>query len=195
MHVLDLTFALVCQVSAFRRAKSKLGVGKEDQFSYGQSVGPSGVIAVDVPNYQHHAQRQQALQQALQQAQMAGQAVPQLPTPFAAAQVPLPDDNEGAGAHMPFSKAGSILLTDHSKTIADIVAGTAARPSPLPLQRQSQVPGQASAAPVTTRLGSAPPCIKRISAPGIRLGSSMLPHHKSAPGLGNSTFCGQLELL
>ena len=172
--------ALICKVSAYRRAKSKLGVGIEDRFSYGQSVGPSGVIAVDVPNYQHHAQRQQALQQA----RVVGQRVPQLPTPFAAAQVPLPDDDEGPGGNMLLSRAGSIPLTDHAKTIADMEGGAAAKRSSTPLQRRSLIPGQASVAPVTTRLGSAPPGIKRFSVPGIRPGSSMLPLHKSAPGLG-----------
>lgn len=173
--------ALVCKVSAYRRAKSRLGVGKEDKFSYGQSVGPSGVIAVDVPNYQHQAQRQQALQQT----RTVRQPAPQLPTPFAAAQVPLPDDDEGPGGNMFPSRAGSIPLTDHAKTIADIAGGAAAKRSSTPLQRRSLVPGQAYAAPVTTRLGSAPPGIKRFSLPGIRPGSSMLPLHRSAPGLGN----------
>ena len=59
------------------RAKSKLGLGKADKFGYGQSVGPSGVISVDVPNYQQHEQRRQTL----------GKSLPKLPTPFAAAQV------------------------------------------------------------------------------------------------------------
>lgn len=172
--------ALVCKVSAFRRAKSKLGVGKEDKFRYGHSVGPSGVIAVDVPNYQHHAQRQQALQQA----RMVGQAVPQLPTPFAAAQVPLPDDVEGVGGNQLVTTVGSIPPTDDVKTIADIAGGAAAKRSSTPFLRQSLVPGQASAAPVTSRMGSAPPGIKRPSALGIRPGSTLLPLHRSAPGLG-----------
>lgn len=187
------TPALVCQVSAYRRVKSRLGVGKEDKFSYGHSVGPTGVISVNVPNYQHHAQRQQAFQQA----QMGGQPVPQLPTPFAAAQVPLPDDGdvEGAGGHMPPSRAGSNPFTDHAKTAA---GGAAAKRTSSHLQRQSLVPGRASAAPVTTRLGSAPPGIKRPSAMGNRLGSS--PHHKSAPGLGNPpsltlSFCSYCPCL
>lgn len=177
--------ALVCKVSAFRRVKSKLGVGKEDKFSYGHSDGPSGVISVNVPNYQHRAQRQQALQQS----RLVAQPVPQLPTPFAAAQVPLPDDDGGAGGDRLLSRAGSTALTDHAKTVADIAA---AKRSSTPLQRQSLVPGQASVAPVTTRLGSAPPGIKRHSAPGIRLGSSLLPLHKSAPGLGTSSSLCQV---
>lgn len=180
---------MFCQVSAYRRAKSKLGVGKEDKFSYGHSVGPTGVISVNVPNYQHHAQRQQALQHTL----VAGQPVPQLPTPFAAAQVPLPtddDDDEGAGGHMPPSRVGSNPFTDHAKTMA---GGAAAKRTSSHLQRQSLLPGQASAAPVTTRLGSAPPGIKRPSAIGIRLGSS--PHHKSAPGLGSPPLLCHLALL
>lgn len=180
--------AFSCKVSAFRRAKSKLGVGKEDKFSYGHSVGPSGVISVDVPNYQHRAQRQQALQQA----RMVGQSVPQLPTPFAAAQVPLPDDDEGVGGNKVVTRVGSIPLTDDAKTIADIVGGAASRRSSTPLLRQALVPGQPSAAPMTSRLGSAPPGIKRPSALGIRPASSLLPLHKSAPGLGkpcSSSVC------
>ena len=179
---------MVCKVSAFRRVKSKLGVGKEDKYGYGHSVGQPGVISVNVPDYQHHAQRHQALQQA----RVIGQPVPQLPTPFAAAQVPLPDDDGGTGGDNLLSRAGSNPLTDHAKTIADMAGG--AKRSSTPLQRQSLVPGQASAAPVTTRLGSAPPGIKRSSAPGIRLGSSLLPLHQSAPGLGKPSSLCQVSL-
>lgn len=180
-----------CKVSAFRRVKSKLGVGKEDKFSYGHSVGPSGVISVDVPNYQHHAQRQQALRQT----QMSYQPMPKLPTPFAAAQMPLPDEQDGAGGRMPLSRAGSISLTDHAKTIAEVTGGASGRRGSLSAQRQALVPGQASVAPVHTRLGSAPPGIKSISVSGIRPGPSLLPHHKSAPGLGMPFFLSCIVVL
>lgn len=175
----------MCKAAAYRRVKSKLGVDKEDKFSYGHSLGPSGVLAVDVPNYQLQDQRRQASQQA----QMAGQQLPQLPTPFAAAQVPLPDDSERGGAHLLHSRAGSMPSTTRPNAMADMADGTAAHHGSIPLLRQSLVPGQASAAPAS-RLGSAPPGIKLKSATAIRRGSSMLPHHKSAPGLGKpSSLC------
>lgn len=187
MYIVDCIYmhAVVCKVAAYRRAKSKLGVGQEDKYSYGHSIGPSGVLAVTVPNYQLQAQRRQALQQA----QMTGQQLPQLPTPFAAAQVPLPDDSEPEGSHLPHSRAGSMPSISHP--LADMAGGTAAHRGSIPLQRQSLVPGHASAAPVTTRLGSAPPGIKVRSASGIRRGSAALPHHKSAPGLGEPPLLQQ----
>ena len=172
--------AVVCKVAAYKRAKSKLGVGQEDKYSYGHSIGPSGVLAVDVPNYQLQAQRRQTLQQA----QMTGQQLPQLPTPFAAAQVPLPDDSEPGETHLPHSRAGSLPSTTHPNASADLAGGTAAQRGSTPLHRQSLVPGHASAAPGASRLGSAPPGIKVKPASGIRRGSSVLPQHKSAPGLG-----------
>ena len=176
------------QVSAFKRVKSRLGVGQEDRFSYGQSVGPNGVLSVDVPNYQLRAQRQQTMQP-----QMTLQPLPKLPTPFAAAQVPLPDDSDGA-RRMSLSRAGSNLLAEHAKTLAAApLMRHSAQRGPLPLRRQSLVPGQASVAPKQSRLGSAPPSIRRLSAPGLTPGPSLLPRHNSAPGLGQP--CCPITLL
>jgi len=88
--------------------KNKLGIGQEDRYDYGHSGGPRGVIAVEVPNYQRHRQRQMPAHIT----GLVGQPLPKLPTPFAAAQVPLPDDNDDPGGHMPLSRAGSIPLAD-----------------------------------------------------------------------------------
>lgn len=169
--------------------KNKLGIGQEDRYDYGQSGGPRGVIAVEVPNYQRHRQRQMPAHIT----GLIGQPLPKLPTPFAAAQVPLPDDNDDLGGHMPLSRAGSIPLADARALahLGDKVKDTSGKRGSVPL-RQALAPGQAAIGGTSNRLGSAPPGIRPRPSfaplPGAAAlglpGAGIAPRHQSAPHLG-----------
>lgn len=185
---------LMCQVRAYSRVKNKFGIGQEDRYSYGHSGGPRGVIAVEVPNYQRRRQHQRTVQNA----KLTGQPLPNLPTPFAAAQVPLPDGNEDITGHMPLSRAGSIpladarMLTPFGKKVGDM----SGKRGSVPLQRQALMAGQAAVAGGSTRLGSAPaPMRPRPSTasllgptPAGLPGASAAPRHHSAPHLGQTSM-------
>lgn len=169
--------------------KNKFGIGQEDRYEYGHSGGPRGVIAVEVPNYQRHRQRQRPAHLT----GLVGQPLPKLPTPFAAAQVPLPDDNDDLGGHMPLSRAGSIPLADARALahLGDKVKDTSGKRGSVPL-RQALTPGQAAVGGMSTRLGSAPPGIRPRPSfaplPGAAAlglpGAGIAPRHQSAPHLG-----------
>ncbi len=175
---------VLCKVRAMNKLKSRLGIGQEDKYRHGHSGGVTGVISVEVPHWQRHVQRPQTAQIA----RLAGRPLPTLPTPFAAAQVPLPDDHEGTGGKMPLSRADSIPLGD-TRTLANVDGDTSGKRSSVPLQRQSLVPGQTAVAGVSTRLGSAPPGLKpRLSLAGVAGGTGPI-RHQSAPGLGKSFTC------
>ncbi|KAL0018632.1 hypothetical protein WJX77_009530 [Trebouxia sp. C0004] len=175
-------------VRAYGRMKNKLGIGQEDRYDYGHSGGPRGVIAVEVPNYQRHWQRQMPAHIT----GLVGQPLPKLPTPFAAAQVPLPDDNDDLGGHMPLSRAGPIPLAD-ARALAhmgDKVKGTSGKRGSVAL-RQALMPGQAAVGGMSTRLGSAPPSIRPRPSfaplPGAAAlglsGAGVAPRYQSAPHL------------
>ena len=172
------------------RVKSRLGIGQEDRYRYGAFGGPTGVISVAVPNYQR---QQQHRRQHLQSAQLTGQPLPNLPTPFAAAQVPLPDDDELSGSQIPHSRAGSIQLRSNPKILVDVVGGTMEKRMSLPLHRQSLVPGQATVAPLNARLGSAPPGSNHPSMPPLP-DAAVAPRYQSAPGIGELFIQPQTSL-
>lgn len=181
--------------------KNKLGMGQEDRYDYGHSGGPRGVITVEVRNYQRHRQRQMPAHLT----GLVGQPLPKLPTPFAAAQVPLPDDNDDLGGLMPLSRAGSIPLAD-ARALAHLgekVKDTSGKRGSVPL-RQALMPGQAAVGGVSNRLGSAPPGIRPRPSfaplPGAAAlglpGAGIAPRHQSAPHLGStSVLCLLLEPL
>ena len=96
--------------------------------------------------------------------------------------MPLPDGDEGIGGQMATSRAASV--GNRSAAVASAIGTAVGKRASTSLLRQSLVPGQTIVAPVSTRLGSAPPGSRaRLSPPGfVHIGDG--PRHQSAPHPG-----------
>lgn len=170
------------QINAVNKVKSTLGVGKPDKFSYGGGTFPNGVITVNVPNYQQH--KQPHVNAPLLH---PGDPLPNLPTPFAAAQVPLPDQKPAADN--PASPFGPTSLR-HGLSLTPSVQkalgprGVSVSPLPQGAVQPSMIRG-------SDRLGSAPPTagptVQPLVQPSVATltPAGKLRRHKSTPHLGN----------
>lgn len=171
---------LFIQVSAVKKVQSSLGIGKPDKYSYGGGTFPNGVITVNVPNYQ---QRHQPVTST--PLLHPGDPLPNLPTPFAAAQVPLPDQ---ASAQDTF--ASPTAAQPHGLTLSPAVenalgpGGISASPVP------PGTAGRASMIRGSGRLGSAPPAagpkMQPMALPPVSTLAGNLKRHRSTPHLGKT---------
>ena len=176
--------SLCIQVSAVNKVKSTLGVGKQDKYSYGGGTFPNGVITVNVPNYQ---QRQQPRPKA--PLLHSADPLPNLPTPFAAAQLPLPDQNsaidslaspaaaEGLTQGLGLSPAVQKALAPRGASVSPNIQGGAGQPATI---RGS---GRLGSAPAT-----AGPKMHSLALPSVATLTTAgnLRRHRSTPHLGKA---------
>ena len=163
--------------------RSTLGVGKPDKYSYGGGTFPNGVITVDVPDYQHSKQPR-----AAGPLLHPGDPLPNLPTPFAAAQVPLPDQKAAAdNPTSPFAATSLRPRLSLSPSVQKALGPRGVSVSPLP----GVAAGQPSLIKGSGRLGSAPaaagPKMQPLILPSVATltPAGNLRRHKSTPHLGN----------
>ena len=160
-------------MSALKKVKSTLGIGKPDKYDYGGGTFPKGVITVNMPD---HQRRQSSHPSG--PLRHPGDPLPNLPTPFAAAQLPLPDQKHFPGTPAssatadPTGLAGLTLSPTARKVSGPPTGPRAISISPLPRNTGSQPP----AVKLSGRLGSAPPgTATRAQAPSFAAVPSIAP--------------------
>lgn len=179
--------SLCIQVSAVNKVKSTLGVGKQDKYSYGGGTFPNGVITVNVPNYQ---QRQQPRPKA--PLLHPADPLPNLPTPFAAAQLPLPDQSSAIDSlAAPAAAEGLTQGLGLSPAVQKALAPRGASVSPNLIQVGA---GQPAMIRGSGRLGSVPatagPKMHSLALPSVATltPAGNLRRHRSTPHLGKTVY-------